>query len=133
MQFKSFAAALAAVATVFGATSADAASMWPLKDRGISFGEQKGQMVTVGNPYNEAEKFELFAVDVDYATPIDGVKISPAAFTLAPGATRRVKIVFDIPNKERTIAVCAQKIPEPGAMVIPRVCGRYTGVRAGLR
>ena len=107
--------------------------MWPLQAGGVTFADKKGQMVTVGNPYSRSETFELMAYEPDYTTPVSGVVINPQTVTLGAGATRRVQVVFDMPEKERTVAVCVSPIPKAGAMVVPRVCGLYSGQRAGVR
>lgn len=126
-------AAASCVALLTSASQTAAQSMWPLVGDGVTFGDRKGQMVTVGNPYGRAETFQLRAYEPDYVTPIDGVIIQPSNLSLGAGATRRVKIVFALPDQERTIAVCVTPSPKPGAMVAPRVCGRYSGSRAGRR
>lgn len=123
---------LSAALIALAATAAEAQALHPMVEDGITFSDKKGVMLTIVNPYRSAERFELFAFETDYETPTTGVQIQPRSFTLGPELQRRVRVIFDVPNQERTIAVCVQPIQE-NAQVIPRVCGRYSARRAGQR
>lgn len=111
---------------------APAQSLWPMTDEGVTFAAKKGVMINIANPYPRAENFVLEAFEPDYETPTEGVLIMPAKVTLGADATRRVRVIFDIPGKERTVAVCVRPEKSEG-QVIPRVCGRYSGRRAGAQ
>ncbi|MGF1446999.1 MAG: hypothetical protein ACFBRM_12490 [Pikeienuella sp.] len=127
---KTFCAAFALASLV--ATGATAQAMFPMVEDGLTFTDKKGIMLTVVNPYQSAETFKLEAFETDYNTPTTGVAIQPSELTLGSSLSRRVRVIFDVPGKERTIAVCVQPVQEE-AQVVPRVCGRYTARRAGIR
>ena len=125
--------ALAAAGAVLAlASQAPAQSMYPMVDEGITFSDRKAVMLTVTNPYQSAETFRLEAFEQDYATPTGGVQITPDELTLGSEASRRIRVIFEVPGKERIIAVCVQPVDED-AQVVPRVCGRYAARRAGAR
>ncbi|HVX82307.1 MAG TPA: hypothetical protein VHB23_13110 [Devosiaceae bacterium] len=107
-------------------------SLAPTHAEGATPSNVKGFYVTVGNPYRTAMTFRLLPLDPSFSRGVADAVAQPATLTLAPGFSRRAILAFKIPpgSKERTIGLCVmpQKIAGP---VLPRVCGRYTGVLAG--
>jgi hypothetical protein len=109
---------------------ATAQSLAPTHGSGPTPTAIKGFRLTVGNPYRTAMTFLVLPMDVGFRHPVGDVEILPPKLTLAPGFTRQVILAFKIPqnSKERTIGLCVQPEKLAGP-VLPRVCGRYTGVR----
>lgn len=117
-------------ALCLGAAEASAQSMFPMRDKGVTFTDKRGVMLTIVNPYRKAETFHMEAFEADLVTPSAGVKIMPNKVTLGSNSTRRVRVIFDVPQEEeREIAVCMRLEVTEDAQIVPRVCGRYAGSR----
>lgn len=114
--------------------AAGAQSLAPTHGSGPTPSAVKGFRLTVGNPYKIPMTFLILPLDVGFDRPVGEVKVLPSRLTLAPGSARQVILAFKLSphSKERTIGLCVQPEKLAGP-VLPRVCGRYTGVRlAGL-
>jgi hypothetical protein len=110
--------------------AASGQSLAPTHGSGPTPSAVKGFRLTVGNPYKTAMTFLVLPLDVGFSRPVGEVEVQPSRLTLAPGFARQVILAFKIPqnSKERTIGLCVQPEKLAGP-VLPRVCGRYTGVR----
>lgn len=120
----------ALIAAALSSTAASAQSLSPMVDKGVTFVARKGVMIVVANPYSSTQKFVLEPYEPSLSTVARGVNLQFTEITLASNAQRRVRVIFDIPGKEREIAICVRPETEE-TMVVPRVCGRYYGRRAG--
>ncbi|HVY52637.1 MAG TPA: hypothetical protein VHA07_13895 [Devosia sp.] len=115
------------------AAPAGAQSLSPMRNAGATPSDIKGFRLVVGNPYRTRLIFTVRLTDERFTGAAADAAASTTEFPLAPGASRPVIVEFRIgPNmKERTIGVCISPKDLPGPL-LPRVCGLYTGRRAGF-
>lgn len=114
------------------AGAAQATSITPLVERGVTFTDRKAAMVTVANAYSATQTIRIEAFEPDLATPAPGVRLAMDRITLASNERRRIRVIFDVPNKEREIAICVSSEQPTDGMVVPRVCGRFYARRADI-
>lgn len=126
MQLKSLILATMVVAAISG--TATAQSLSPMRNEGETPSQIKGFKLVVGNPYRTKMTFVIVPMDPEFRERAADAKVNFAEITMAPGASRQVIVSFRIDPqlKERTIGVCVQPKDIEG-LVIPRVCGTYTG------
>jgi hypothetical protein len=107
---------------------AQAQSLSPMENSGVTPSDVKGFKLTVGNPYKTKMTFLIMPMDAQFRTRILDAQVNYPELTMAPGFSRQVIVTFNIDpqRKERTIGVCVQPKDLEGP-VLPRVCGRYTG------
>jgi hypothetical protein len=107
---------------------AQAQSLSPMRNLGLTPSTIKGFRLIVGNPYKTRMTFLVLPMDAKFRTAAADAVVSAPELRLAPGASRPVIVQFKIDPqiKERTIGVCVQPKDLEGP-VLPRVCGTYTG------
>jgi hypothetical protein len=127
-------AAVIFAALALAAAPAAAQSLSPMRNAGMTPGDIKGFRLVVGNPYRTRLAFMVRLTDETFARPAADAAVNAPEFRLAPGASRPIIVEFriDPKAKERTIGVCISPKDLPGPL-LPRVCGLYTGRRAGAR
>ena len=120
------------IAVIFLAGTAFAQGLTPMKREGVTAGPAKAFYVAVRNPYDRPMSFSITPVETDFETLASRAKARPHRVRLGAQKTRRVILLFEIPQnaKERTIALCVQP-EEPLGSVVTRVCGTYTARRVG--
>jgi hypothetical protein len=128
------AAVILAALALLAAAPAAGQSLSPMRNAGTTPSDIKGFRLMVGNPYRARLVFGVRLTDATFAAEAPQAAVNAAEFALAPGASRPIIVEFRIgPNeKERTIGVCITPRSLPGPL-LPRVCGLYTGRRAGAR
>jgi len=110
---------------------AQALSITPLVDEGVTFMDKKVVMVTVANAYRSPLDIVVEPFEPDLVTPAFGVKLRTTKLNLGPNGRRRMRVIFDVPEDDREIAICVRTEIANEEMVIPRVCGRYYARRIG--
>lgn len=117
------------------AGAAQATAITPLVEKGVTFTDRKAVMATIANAYNSTQTINIEAFEADLATPAAGVRLDHERITLASNQRRRLRVIFDVPDKEREIAICVSSEQPTEDMVIPRVCARFFArrVRLGAR
>jgi hypothetical protein len=130
MQLKSL--ALAAVVLIAAQGAAAGQSLSPMRNQGETPSDIKGFKLVVGNPYKTRMTFQIVPMDKGFVQPAADAAVNFPELTMAPGTARQVIVTFRIDPqlKERTIGVCVQPKSIEG-LVMPRVCGTYTGRRRG--
>jgi hypothetical protein len=128
MQLKLATLALVAVLALTGA--AQAQSLSPMRNLGMTPSDVKGFKLVVGNPYDTRMTFTVTPMDPAFKVSVADAVVSAPEIRLAPGASRPIIVKFKIDPalKERTIGVCVQPRDLDGP-ILPRVCGTYTGRR----
>ena len=118
----------AVVLICLGGVGADAQSLSPMHNTGVTPSDIKGFRLTVGNPYRTRMTFLVLPMEPGFRTAAAGATVNTPEITLAPGTSRPVIVTFKIDpaRKERTIGVCIEPKDLEGT-VLPRVCGTYTG------
>lgn len=126
MHLKPILLALASMAVV--ASAASGQSLSPMRSTGETPGAIKGFRLAVGNPYKTKMTFLVVPMEPGFRVPAADAQVNFPRITMAPGTSRQVIVTFRIDPaiKERTIGVCVQPSEIEG-MVMPRVCGTYTG------
>lgn len=110
--------------------SAAAQSMTPMRSEVKSFTDAFAVRVFPTNPYPDRIKIEIHVYDQDFF-PVDA-RVTPAEFTLAGGASRRVTVVVPFAGgSERKVRVCTESIPFPDQQtkIRTQICGKFLGVR----
>lgn len=108
--------------------TANAQSLSPMRNMGVTPSDVKGFRLVVGNPYPTRMTFLVIPMDAKFKVIAADAVVSAREIRLAPGASRPVIVTFKIDSalKERTIGVCVQPKDLEGT-ILPRVCGTYTG------
>ena len=123
---------LAAALAPFAGGLAAAQSLSPMRAEGDTPSAVKGFRLLIGNPYRQRMVFRVLPMEPGFRVGAPDAAVNFPELALAPGSTRQVIVSFriDTAMKERTIGVCVQPKAIEG-MVMPRVCGTYTGRRRG--
>jgi hypothetical protein len=131
MQLKAHMCALLFVAAT-GAAAANAQSLSPMHNSGVTPSDIKGFRLSVGNPYPRQMTFLVLPMEPGFRVAAAAAAVDFPQLTLAPNTSRQVIVTFRIlpPHKERTIGVCVEPKDLRGT-VLPRVCGTYTGKLLG--
>ena len=109
---------------------ADAQSMTPMRGTVNSFTDAFAVRVFPTNPYPDRIKIEVHVYDQDFFEI--GAAVTPAVFTLAGGASRRVTVVIPFSGStERKVRVCTESIPFPDRQtkIRTQICGKFLGLR----
>lgn len=123
---------LLAIIIAFAITQdAQALSITPLVDEGVTFMDKKVVMVTIANAYRSPLDIVVEPFEPDLVTPAFGVKLRTNSLKLGPNGRRRMRVIFEVPEDDREIAICVRTEIANEEMVIPRVCGRYYARRIG--
>lgn len=120
--------ALPALLVLALALPAAAQSLAPMRNSGDTPGAIKAFRLVVGNPYPTRMVFIVTPMEPGFERPAPDAKVNFPEIALAPGVSRQIIVSFQIDPliRERTIGVCVQPKSIEG-MVLPRVCGTYTG------
>lgn len=119
---------LAAALASAAAGPAAAQSLSPMRSEGETPSAIKGFRLHVGNPYRQKMTFLVIPMEPGFSVTAPDAAVNFPELTMAPGTIRQVIVSFRIDPaiKERTIGVCVQPKAIEG-VVMPRVCGTYTG------
>ncbi len=117
-------------AVAFGAATANAQSMSPMRGSVNSFSDAFALRVHPTNPYDKRIDIEVRVYDQDFfEVP---ARVSPQTFSLAAGATRRVTVVVPFDGAtERRVRVCTESVPYPDqpTQIRTQICGKFRGIR----
>jgi hypothetical protein len=123
---------LSALALLFAGQASFAQSVTPMRAVSKSYSQEFAVRLTVGNPYQRAVDFDVFAYDENFE-PIEAVVV-PSKMRIGARDMRQVvvRIPFD-GVKARKVRVCAEGIFKQSKTTAIRtqVCGRYLGQRVG--
>jgi hypothetical protein len=124
--------ALSALALLFAGQASFAQSVTPMRAVAKSQSEEFAVRLTVGNPYEKAVDFDVFAYDENFE-PIEAV-VAPSKLRISSRETRQVVVrVPFLGTTKRKVRVCAEGLfkQSNNTAVRTQVCGRFLGQRIG--
>lgn len=112
-----------------------AVGLGPLSKSGITDGPQKAFYLTLINPYPQAERFTVDALETASEVKVERVLVFPNDVQVAGNHSRQLLVVVrDLqPGEQFDFRVCAQKPPAPEETVHARVCSTLMARRLAVR
>lgn len=122
----------ACVAFLLGGHAAHAQSFTPMRGQVKSFAEEFALRVTVGNPYERTEQFDVRVYDENFQ-PVEAL-VSPSVLRVTPKNTRIVTVRVPFNGQpQRKVRVCAEGMfgADTQSAVRTQVCGRFLALHLG--
>lgn len=130
MRINPYAVAIALLYIAALEPNANAQAMTPMRGEVRSVSDAFAVRVYPSNPYPDRIKVEVHVYDQNFfEVPAE---VSPATFSLAGGASRRVTVMVPFNGQsERKVRICTESIPFPNhqANIRTQICGKFRGTK----